>query len=43
MVLSLLKILAAGGTILTGLIALFWPRSVTGFTGLVPPGPPGHH
>jgi hypothetical protein len=38
MIVSILKIIAAIGTILTGLVSLFWPRSVTGFTGLVPSG-----
>jgi hypothetical protein len=38
MVLLVLKIIAAVGTILTGLVSLFWPRSLDGFTGLAPTG-----
>jgi len=38
MVISVLQIIAAIGTILTGIISLLWPRSVTGFTGLNPAG-----
>ena len=34
MILQILQIIAAIGTIVTGLISLFWPRSVKGFTGL---------
>lgn len=34
MVINILQIVAAIGTILTGLISLVRPRSVTGFTGL---------
>lgn len=34
MILTILKYVAALGTILTGLISLFWPRRVRGFTGL---------
>ena len=41
MILQILKIIAAIGTIATGLISLIRPRSVTGFTGLVPKGPRG--
>jgi hypothetical protein len=32
--LEILKVIAAIGTILTGLVSLIWPRAVTGFTGL---------
>lgn len=32
--LSILKIIAAGGTVVTGLVALIKPRSIYGFTGL---------
>ena len=38
MVLQVLKVIAAIGTIATGLVSLIWPRSVTGFTGLSPVG-----
>jgi len=38
MVLQILKVIAAVGTIGTGLISLIRPRSVTGFTGLKPEG-----
>jgi len=41
MLLQILKIVAAVGTIATGFISLFWPLSVTGFTGLSAPGPRG--
>lgn len=34
-ILEILKIIAAVGTIATGLISLFRPRSVRGFTGLI--------
>ncbi len=34
MLIDTLKILAAVGTILTGLVSVFWPRRVLGFTGL---------
>jgi hypothetical protein len=40
-VLQILKIVAAIGTIATGLISLIWPRSVMKFTGLVVPGARG--
>jgi hypothetical protein len=33
-VLQVLKVVAAVGTIATGLVSLVWPLSVTGFTGL---------
>jgi len=39
--LSILKIVAAAGTILTGLVAAVRPLSVKGFTGLELPGPRG--
>lgn len=35
---QVLKIFAAVGTIVTGLVSLVAPRSVTGFTGLSPTG-----
>ena len=38
MVLQVLQVVAAVGTIATGLFSLIWPRKVTGFTGLVPEG-----
>lgn len=41
MVLNALKIIGALGTIVTGLISLFRPLSVTGFTGLRPDGARG--
>jgi hypothetical protein len=34
MVIRVLQIIAAVGTIATGLVSLIWPRSVQGFTGL---------
>ena len=40
-ILQVLRIIAAAGTIVTGLISLIRPRSVTGFTGLSPTGPRG--
>jgi hypothetical protein len=39
--LQILKVAAAIGTILTGLVSLFLPRSITGFTGLSFTGPRG--
>lgn len=39
--LTILKIVVAIATILTGLLAFIRPRSVTGFTGLAMPGPRG--
>lgn len=36
-ILRILKIIAAGSTILVGLVSLFRPRSVQGFTGLMAP------
>jgi hypothetical protein len=41
MILSVLKVIASIGTILTGLVSLLRPRSVTGFTGLSAAGPRG--
>jgi hypothetical protein len=41
MVLRILQIIAAIGTIATGLVSLVWPRSIQGFTGLSPAGPRG--
>ena len=38
MVLKILQIVAAIGTIATGLVSLIWPNSVRGFTGLSPDG-----
>src|SRR5690606_5901388 len=38
MVLVVLKVIAAALTIVTGLVSLVRPRSVTGFTGLQPVG-----
>jgi hypothetical protein len=38
MVIRVLQIIAAVGTILTGLVSLLFPRSVTGFIGLDPVG-----
>ena len=40
-VLDIAKIVAAIGTILTGLVSLIRPLSVRGFTGLEAPGPRG--
>jgi hypothetical protein len=40
-ILQILKIIAAIGTIATGLVSLIWPRAVTGFTGVSPTGPRG--
>lgn len=37
-VLQILKVVAAVGTIATGVVSLFWPQSVTGFIGLEPIG-----
>ena len=41
MVLRVFQIVAAIGTIVTGLVSLIWPRSVRGFTGLNADGPRG--
>jgi hypothetical protein len=38
MLLQILKVVAAVGTIATGLVSLIAPRSITGFTGLSPNG-----
>ncbi|MFN2112057.1 MAG: DUF4345 family protein [Anaerolineales bacterium] len=38
MILQYLKIAAAAATIVTGLVSLFWPLKVPGFTGLEPQG-----
>ena len=38
MVLQILKIIAGVATILTGIVSLFWPMKVPGFTGLDPNG-----
>ena len=38
MVLNILKIIAGIATILTGVVSLFWPTRVPGFTGLEPVG-----
>lgn len=36
-----LQVVAAIGTIAVGVVALFWPKSITGFIGLEPTGPRG--
>ncbi len=41
MLVRILQIIAACGTILTGLVSLIRPRSVRGFTGLSAEGPRG--
>ena len=38
MLLQILQIVAAVGTIATGVISLFWPRAVQGFIGLTANG-----
>lgn len=38
MVLQVLKIIGAVATVITGLVSLFWPLKVPGFTGLEPVG-----
>jgi hypothetical protein len=38
MLLVILQIICAAATILTGLVSLFFPTRVTGFTGLTPRG-----
>ena len=38
MVLNILKIIAGVATVLTGVVSLFWPTRVPGFTGLEPIG-----
>lgn len=37
-ILKLLQIIAVIGTILTGMLSLFWPKMAEGFTGLTAPG-----
>lgn len=41
MAIAILQIVAAVGTVLTGLVSLLRPRSIEGFTGLRPTGPRG--
>ena len=41
LILQILKIIAAIGTIVTGLISILRPLAVRGFTGLSPEGPRG--
>ena len=41
MLLQILQIIAAVGTIATGAVSLIWPRSIKGFTGLSAEGPRG--
>jgi len=36
--LRILQFIGVIGTIVTGVVSLFWPRSVQGFTGLTAPG-----
>lgn len=38
MIIKILKIIAGVATILTGIVSLFWPLRVPGFTGLDPNG-----
>ena len=38
MLIRVLQIVAAAGTIVTGLVSLIAPKAVTGFTGLIPNG-----
>jgi len=38
MLLQILKIIAGAATIVTGIVSLFWPLKVPGFTGLEPNG-----
>ena len=38
MLLQILKIIAGVATIMTGIVSLFWPMKVPGFTGLDPNG-----
>ncbi len=40
-ILKILQIVGVIGTVLTGLIALFFPRNIQGFTGLTAPGARG--
>ena len=37
-ILRILQIIAVIGTILTGMLSLFWPKMAEGFTGLTAPG-----
>jgi hypothetical protein len=39
--LKILQLIAVLLTIGTGVLALFWPRNIQGFTGLTAPGPRG--
>jgi hypothetical protein len=41
MLLGYLRVIGAVGTIITGIISLVRPLSVTGFTGITPDGPRG--
>ncbi|MBN1179069.1 MAG: DUF4345 family protein [Anaerolineae bacterium] len=41
MIITILQVIAAIGTIATGLVSLIKPRAVKGFTGLDAPGPRG--
>ena len=38
MLIKILQIIAGVATVVTGVVSLFWPRSVRGFTGLAPDG-----
>ena len=38
MIMQILRIIAGAATIVTGLVSLFWPMKVPGFTGLEPIG-----
>lgn len=38
MIIQVLKLAAAAATIITGLVSVFWPLKVPGFTGLEPQG-----
>ena len=38
MIVKILQIAAGVATIATGVVSLFWPRSIRGFTGLSPQG-----
>ncbi|MBN1450189.1 MAG: DUF4345 family protein [Anaerolineales bacterium] len=40
-ILKILQIIAVIGTILTGVLSLFWPKMAEGFTGLTAPGARG--
>jgi hypothetical protein len=37
-ILKLIQIIAVIGTLLTGMLSLFWPKMAEGFTGLTAPG-----